>query len=127
MGKYINFKHAFLILSGVLSLNAFAFEEDPFIPMLPKETVKKQVETPVTVKPEIIEEVVAPPPLVIAGVLWGTDKPMAIINDKIYGVGAVIGESGAKVHEIKNNVVTVIYKMQKFDLTVTKKITKEEK
>jgi hypothetical protein len=127
MGKSMGLKKLLFVVFGVFCLNAFAFEEDPFIPMLPKEIPKKVVQTAALVEAAPVQETVTPPTLTVAGVLWGTDKPMAIINGNVYGVGAMIGESGAKIHKIEKNVVTIIYKMQTFDLTTSKKINKEER
>jgi len=130
MGKSMYWKNALIIFFSLLSLSAFALEEDPFLPLLPKEIIKKQPPTE-TVAPEhpiaVPDEVVTAPTLNVTGVLWGTDKPMVIINDKVYAVGDLVADTGAKIHTIEKNVVTVIYKMQKFDLTVSKKTTKEEK
>ena len=121
MAKNMGFKRLLFVVFGIFCLNAFAFEEDPFIPMLPKAIPKKVEEIAVPVGLTPVNEVVALPPLTVAGILWGTDKPMAIINNKVYGVGETIDESGAKIHKIEKNVVTIIYKMQTFDLTTGKK------
>jgi len=121
MGKCMGLKKLFFVVFGIFCLNAFAFEEDPFIPMLPKEIPKKVVEAVTPVESAPVQENIVLPALNVAGVLWGTDKPMAIINDKVYGVGEMIGESGAKIHKIEKNVVTIIYRMQTFDLTTSKK------
>jgi len=127
MGKRRGLKKLLFVVFGIFCFNAFAFEEDPFIPMLPKPIAQQPVATTQTAAPGSVPAVVTPPALTVAGVLWGTDNPMAIINGKVYGVGSMIGDSGAKVHRIEKNVVTIIYQMQKFDLTTEKKLNKEEK
>jgi hypothetical protein len=122
MGKHMGLKKIFFVVFGLFCLNAFALEEDPFAPMLPKPIAKAPVEAGQATVTPLVPEVIIPPSFTVAGVLWGTDKPMAIIDNKVYGVGAMIGDSGAKIHAIEKNVVTIIYKMQTFDLTTSKKL-----
>jgi len=115
----LKLKMCLIFMAGVLCYSAFALEEDPFVPMLPQEPPKKQT-TEIAKSSSVAgppPEAVTLPAMVLSGVLWGTDKPMVIIDDKVYGVGSIIVSSGAKIHKIEKNVVTVIYKMQKFTLT----------
>jgi hypothetical protein len=112
------------------SLPDFGKIRDPFEPQLPK---PKKKQTPVVVpkkkddnksksKPKVDanlkqkpEPVIAPPKLVVAGIMWG-DKPFAIINEKVVGVGDSIDE--AKVTAISQNGVEVSFKGRTFNVRV---------
>jgi len=73
---------------------------DPFSSFLPQE--KKEVK---------IEKVVAPE-LKLQGIVWGGDKPKAIINNTVVGKEDVI--QGAKIMDIKKEGIDLIYKEEYF-------------
>jgi len=106
-------------------INVFAFNDDPFVPMLPQE-VKRSPQSLEAARRAALETKSAPaekvelPELVVSGVLWGTDNPMAIINNAVYTVGSVISGTGAKIHKIEKNIITVVYKTQLFTVTTAK-------
>ena len=59
-------KKLFFVVFGIFCLNAFAFEEDPFIPMLPKEIPKKVVEAVTPVESAPVQENIVLPALNVA-------------------------------------------------------------
>ena len=61
-----------------------------------------------TKKPEEIK----PPALTINGLVWNTDKPQAIINNKILGLGDVI--EGATIVDINPAGTEILYEGKKF-------------
>ncbi len=68
---------------------------NPFSSPLPKKSeikpkvivVPAQKETPTPPAP------VTPPNLLVKGLVWNTDRPQAIINDQVVGVGDRVGET----------------------------------
>ena len=107
---------------------------DPFTPQVPQEEVRAQRVEPI--RPvEVNEPVVLPPPpavqeppvsmprqediiqpprifeplpgINIAGVVWNTDRPQAIINGQIAGIGDMV--SGVKIIDIQKTGITVLF------------------
>lgn len=113
---FTGFILAFIVL---VSLNVYTQEQatrDPFQPLLP---VKEKPEIPTDERVTAVEGV-TPPYLAITGVLWGTNKPRAIINGDVYGVGDPIGTTGATVFKIEKNNVFVMYEGAVFKMGVEK-------
>ena len=69
---------------------------DPFAPFLPQSSLTKKT-TPQEFKK-----------LNVSGIIWGSNKPLAIINDKLYGIDDTV--LGAKVIEIDKKGVLLNYK-----------------
>lgn len=116
----------FFVMFMAAPVVIFAYEfEDPFIPMLPKEKPKPIESIVQAAKRPIIPETINPPSVIIQGVLWGTDKPMTIIDGRIYQVGETIRGTDAKIHKIDNNQVIVVVKTQMFTLKTKNKLNKE--
>ena len=97
------------VLSSVLillclSLSAWAQERDPFESILPKEDLRlKKEET--SAKSQIIA-----PKLKVEGILWGSNRPQAIVNGNVYEVGEVIKEMPqTKIHKIEKGTVIIIH------------------
>jgi hypothetical protein len=112
---FTSFILAFIVLVG---LNVYTQEQatrDPFQPLLPVEEKKPSI---VTEEGVAAVEGVTPPYLAITGILWGTDKPRAIINGDVYGVGDSIGATGATVFKIEKNTVFVMYEGAVFKMGV---------
>ena len=87
-----------------LTVGAWAQERDPFESILPKEDLRLKKEE------AIVKAQVAAPKLKVEGILWGSNKPRAIINGKVYGVGEVIqGMPQTKIHKIEKGVVIIIH------------------
>ena len=107
---------------------------DPFTPQVPQEEIRAQRAEPI--RPVGVNEpvVLPPPPAVqepsvsmprqeditrpprileplpginVAGVVWNTDRPQAIINGQIVGIGDTV--SGAKILDIKKMGITVLF------------------
>jgi len=55
-----------------------------------------------------------PPTLNISGVVWNTDRPQAIINDKVIGVGDTISDSVVK--DITKTSVIILYGDKEFTI-----------
>ena len=94
----------FILILVSLSLTAWAQQRDPFESILPKEDIRlKKAEDSAKAK-------VSAPKLTVEGILWGTDKPQAIINGDVYGVGEVIkGMPQTKIHKIEKGSVVIIH------------------
>ena len=54
--------------------------------------------------------------LKVRGMVWGAERPQAIVNDQVVSIGDTIQE--AKVIAITQQGVNVIYKGKKFNFTV---------
>ncbi|HBO97724.1 MAG TPA: hypothetical protein DE315_06845 [Candidatus Omnitrophica bacterium] len=111
-------------------------ERNPFTPQVPQEDLQtRRVET---IKPVKIEAPVVPPPpaarvevapvlpprpedirrlpppeeplpnMNISGLVWNTDRPQAIINGQITGIGDII--SGVKIIDIQKTGITVLFR-----------------
>lgn len=107
-----------ILLNLILEFNfpniVFCVEEvmrDPFIPQLPR---KEKV---VTTTPEAGKSApqVTAPKFTVQGMVWDSDKPQAIIDNKIYNLGDEI--NGAKIIEINKEGVKVIYQSNIFVIT----------
>lgn len=59
---------------------------------------------------------VAPPAMAITGIVWGSQKPMAIINGRLVGIGDVVGD--AEIVAVERGAVRVRVQGQEFVLTV---------
>ena len=105
---------------------------DPFAPQVPQEEIRRQRVEPVIAP--VIEAQVIPPPSVeippvnvppvpedtrpplspeplpginIVGVVWNTDRPQAIVNGRIAGIGDMV--SGLKIVDIQKTGITVLF------------------
>jgi len=58
------------------------------------------------------------PSLQIQGIIWGSDLPQAIINNKVLKIGDTIEE--ARITGISKDKVTVFFGNQKYDLSTPK-------
>lgn len=107
---------------------------DPFTPQVPQEEVRAQRVEPIS-PVEVNEPVVLPPPpavqepsvsmprqeditqpprileplpgINIVGVVWNTDRPQAILNGQIVGIGDTV--SGVKITDIQKTGITVLF------------------
>ncbi len=104
-----------LLLGPVYSQTGY---KDPFEPLIKEETDEKGRST----KETIIEEPKElPASMVVEGVLWGTDKPLAIINGEVYKVGDTIKGVGARIFKIEDNSVYIGYGEKIYKMKVEKK------
>lgn len=76
---------------------------DPFVSLLPAK--KELVYTASTGKAEL--QPTASPKLLVQGLIWGSDKPQAIINDKVFNIGDQV--EGAKIIEISKDGVKLSF------------------
>lgn len=81
-------------------------------------TAKKVEPTP---QKKIIAPVAVPPNLVVNGLIWGTDRPQAIINNRVVSVGDTIENS--EIIDINQNGVDVIFSNNLFTIQIEQAIT----
>jgi len=98
-----------------LSETGFVFYKDPFESYLPKET-----EGVSAISQDKMHDL-GPPPVTIEGILWGTDRPMVIIDGEVYGVGDMLQTVEAKVFKIKKNTVFISYGERIYEMNVKTK------
>lgn len=107
----------FLFLFIIIPFFVYSQEyRDPFVSLLPKEEPKKTKE-----KKEVKEEYISPPEITVEGVLWGTDKPEAIIDGKVYVVGDYLDKE-TKIYKIEKNEVYILHKGKVFKMTTKHKL-----
>lgn len=80
--------------------------EPPVLP--PAEPPVKVTEEKKEAPPVIIE----PPSLTISGLVWNSDRPQAIVNNQIVGIGDVV--AGSEILEIQKTGIGIQYQGQKF-------------
>ena len=106
-------------ISFIFFINSSMSEEElelknPFEDVLPKD---KDL---IIDSPHSGEEEVFPPDIYVEGVLWGTDKPCAIINGKVYKKGDYILSREIQLLDIDKNIVFIWYKGKIFKFGVKK-------
>lgn len=83
--------------------------KDPFVSFLPKK--EKPVQSTQDIKPIITvkekEQNITLPPLTITGVVWNTDYPQAIINQRVVSIGDTI--DNIKITAIAKAGIEVTY------------------
>jgi hypothetical protein len=89
---------------------------DPFEPFLPQE--KKGEET---FQESGEEEYPSLPEMDVEGILWGTDKPLAVIDGEVYGVGDTLKSIDAKIFKIENNKIIIIYQGRLYNVGIKKR------
>lgn len=102
-----------------LTSEAF-YVRDPFMSLLPQKEAPEPVVQP-RVRAENIpgitrEEIIVPPELSVTGIVWGSARPQAIVNDQVVDIGSVIDE--ALVVGIGKTGVVIFYKGQNFTLEI---------
>lgn len=92
--------------------------KDPFLPALPKKKIiPKKVEQKAQVKPVAVsvkeqEKEIIPPSLAIQGLIWNTDRPQAIVNESVVGIGDML--EGAKIVGIQKTGISIVYEGKPF-------------
>lgn len=99
---------------------------NPFVPVIPPpKIVETPVEQPVRKVDNIItvpqappqrRPPVPPPSLSIQGIVWGGDRPQAIIGGKVVGVGDTV--QGVKIVSIRKSGIDVLSGGRKFHVPV---------
>ncbi len=107
--------------------------KNPFMPVVPdKPVVVKPVVVPpaptaeiverpstperAAVRPRATEPVVTAPNLKLQGVLWDGDKPQAIINNEVVGIGSAV--QGSTITAIRKSMVEVSFNGHNFSYKV---------
>ena len=101
--------------SGVVEAPEVSVYKDPFEELLPKEA------TPEAAARSGSKQDLGPPPVIIEGVLWGTDKPRVIIDGEVYAVGDRLQTVDAEVFKIKENIVFISYGERIYEMNVKTK------
>ena len=101
-------KHLFFILF-FLAYPLIGYSQDsyrdPFASLLLEPLLfEEEVETA-----EEEKEEVGPPLVTIEGILWGTVKPLAIIDGEVYKAGDKIKDIDAKIFKIEKKAVFIYY------------------
>jgi type II secretory pathway component PulC len=65
--------------------------------------------------------------LSVEGILWGTDKPSAIINGVVYKIGDTLKDIDVKLYDIQKNKILIIYegRLQDFGVNPRKENDKD--
>lgn len=80
---------------------------DPFESLLPKEASKADNKD-------------ALPPLIVKGLIWGSNKPQAIVNDSVVKIGDEV--AGTKIVDINKDYITVLFNNRLYELHLKKEI-----
>lgn len=116
--KILLFMLSFFLFSQILAVSA---DRDPFEPGLPKEEEVREEDLP---DPELVRPDPTPVSLPIAlsveGLLWGSDKPQAVINGRVYLLGDKLKEVDAEIIEIDNEGVSIRYKGEIFRKSINR-------
>lgn len=99
--------------------------KDPFQTYLPFKKVLKEL-------PQIPETTIAGTDkdkfdyssLDVTGIVWGTDKPKAIINDEVFGIGDTV--EGAEILNISKEGILLKYKDEEYLMKREKEKIEEE-
>jgi hypothetical protein len=70
--------------------------------------------------PQEESDIIAPPQVTIEGVLWGSDKPQAIIDGEVYKEGDTLKTVDAQLFKIEKNVIYVRFKGKVFEFSPDK-------
>lgn len=101
--------------NSIKAQNAEAEEEDEFSGF--DDGFPEEDDTPVpaaVTQAQAEEESVTPPAFTVTGIVWGTDRPQAIINDGIYGEGDIIEGTEAKIKKIDEEGILFEFKEKEF-------------
>jgi type II secretory pathway component PulC len=92
--------------------------KNPFESGLPQEVVEQDIEP---VRNFDTDTINLPEGIIIQGVLWGNDKPQAIINGEIYKKGESLKENQrVSLFDIEKNIVLLSYQGKIFKKKPTK-------
>jgi len=97
------------------------FARDPFTPMFPAKEAK---EGSLTQGPFLKEEVIQPPTLIVQGLVWGTNLPQAIVENKVVRIGDHIKE--AEVVRIDKEGIMISYKGKTFTIRPESPVLKKK-
>ena len=112
--------YIFIILV-CMPLLIYAQERSPFASFLPAE--RKEEERP---EPEYFVPSFAPF-FSVEGILWGADKPLTVIDGRVYRVGDRIEGSEAIIQRVEDGAVFILYRGRVNKYGITKKSKKEER
>ena len=92
---------------------------NPFVPFLPKKPIEPVAEIKEAIT-NATQLAVKPPDLQISGIVWNTDRPQAIINSFVVGVGDTIAD--VLITNITRSGVSFEYKGKRFIIDPNKNI-----
>ncbi len=100
-------------------------DPEPVLPKIEKSIPPVQPLTPGKAEPSTVlpkssspKATVNPPKLDVAGLVWNTNKPQAIINNQVANIGDVIAD--AEIVEIDSTGVKVLFQGEYFTIGITK-------
>ena len=108
------------IALATVEFNAL-YARDPFAPMFPAKEAK---EGSLTQGPFLKEEVIQPPTLIVQGLVWGTNLPQAIVENKVVRIGDHINE--AEVVRIDKEGIMISYKGKTFTIRPESPVLKKK-
>ena len=98
---------------------ALAWGRNPFEPKVDKAALKAQLAKASTATRVAARQSVSPPALTIKAIMWGSARPMAVINNKVLAEGD-IAPDGSRIVRIARNVVTVSKGGEEFHFSMKK-------
>lgn len=92
--------------------------KNPFVPMTPKKKEERPAapQTPQLPVQPIQQAPVVPPSLIITGLVWGSARPQAIIENTVVDVGDEI--KGVKITGINQSGINFLYQDKYFTVTI---------
>ncbi|MFA5060227.1 MAG: hypothetical protein WC676_06320 [Candidatus Omnitrophota bacterium] len=106
---------------------------NPFVPALPKPAVVEPVavDSPIAiVEPQeqfIAQPMMELPNLLINGLIWNTNRPQAIVNNKIVGLGDTV--DGVEIVAIDRSGIEIVFQQRHYEVgpdSSPKEIIKEQ-
>ena len=98
--------------------NIFRSFKNPFVSFLPQKPAEPIAEAPVVEETGKIST--QPPTLQVNGIVWNTDRPQAIINSYVVGIGDIIAE--ARIIDITRRGVSFEYQGKRFIIDPNKNV-----
>jgi len=95
---------------------------NPFASLLPQKKPEEAKRTRTTDRPKA--EKVAPPDFTIYGLIWNTDLPQAIVNERVVKIGDVINE--AEILNITKEGITIKYRNEEFFIESQLSVTAQD-
>ena len=90
--------------------------KNPFQPAFTPKAKTPRIEPQQESRKPIVQEqaITLPPQLKVHGIVWGSARPQAIINNKVVDIGDTINE--IKIINIASNGIDVLYKGKNFTI-----------
>ena len=97
--------------------------KNPFTSLLPKKEIIKPRATQTTVsKTDKVEEQITLPELLITGLVWNSNRPQAIVNEQIVGIGDTIDD--VTITNIEQGGIEILYQGKHFTINPNEQTAK---